>query len=315
MAATEKVSTRFSHLMPTVYGRMHEITDAGEFSDVAYTQSGLDPHTDMPYLECPPGIITLHVVYHFGEGGESVLLDGYHMAKQLQVKSPDTYKMLTTTPLTISNRSEKRENRYWFTLRVPIIALNPVTNEPETLRYNNYDKAPLDSIPQDQLPEFYSALTEFSRMTEDPQYQLQFKLKPGTVMFVDNHRLIHGRTDYTGRRCIFGTFLPRDDTISAARRLELVEWLRSFFSQLWSVAAYTLFFIIICNFVQINKLILWYLFQENYVNIVADIALPPCISKSSVTNWHEHWHLLWNISLNITLSSTRKDLNCSRIKM
>ena len=223
MVATEKVSTRFSHLMPTVYGRMHEIMDSGEFSDVAYTKTGLDPHTDMPYLVCPPGIITMQVVYHFGEGGESVLSDGYHMAKQLQAKSPDMYKMLSTMPITISNRSEERATRHWFTLRAPTIALNPVTNEPETIRYNNYDKAPLDSIPQDQLPEFYSALTEFSRMTEDPKYQMQFKLKAGTLMFVDNHRLIHARTSYTGRRCIFGTFLPRDDTISAARRLEVVD--------------------------------------------------------------------------------------------
>ena len=227
MVATEKVSTRFSHLMPTVYGRMHEIMDSGEFSDVAYTKTGLDPHTDMPYLVCPPGIITMQVVYHFGEGGESVLSDGYHMAKQLQAKSPDMYKMLTTMPITISNRSEERATRHWFTLRAPTIALNPVTNEPETIRYNNYDKAPLDSIPQDHLPEFYSALTAFSRMTEDPKYQMQFKLKAGTLMFVDNHRLIHARTSYTGRRCIFGTFLPRDDTISAARRLGVVDWLHT----------------------------------------------------------------------------------------
>ena len=213
--------------MPTFYGRIIEITDSEEFSDIAFTQTGLGPHTDMGYLVCPPGVVTMQCVYHSGEGGESVLSDGYHMAKQLQAESPDMYKMLTTMPVTISNRSEERATRHWFTLRAPTIALNPVTNEPETIRYTNIDKGPLDNIPQYQLPEFYSALTEFSRMTEDPKYQLRFKLKAGTVMFIDNHRLLHARTAYTGRRCIFVTFLPRDDTMSAARMLELVDWLHT----------------------------------------------------------------------------------------
>ena len=47
--------------------------------------------------------------------------------------------------------------------------------------------------------------------------QVRLRLQPGTVLFVDNWRVGHGRTAFTGRRVMSGCYVARQEWRSAAR--------------------------------------------------------------------------------------------------
>lgn len=46
---------------------------------------------------------------------------------------------------------------------------------------------------------------------------MRLRLQPGTVLFVDNWRVGHGRTAFTGRRVMSGCYVARQEWRSAAR--------------------------------------------------------------------------------------------------
>ena len=73
-----------------------------------------------------------------------------------------------------------------------------------------------------RIPEVYSAIAELGRQIQKPQSELWIKLRPGTVLFVDNWRVLHGRAAFTGNRRVNGCYLPRDDWVGKARILGLV---------------------------------------------------------------------------------------------
>ena len=51
---------------------------------------------------------------------------------------------------------------------------------------------------------------------------IQFKLEPGDLMIMDNHRTLHGRTAYSmniGERHLQGCYIDHDATEGKLRRL------------------------------------------------------------------------------------------------
>ena len=48
------------------------------------------------------------------------------------------------------------------------------------------------------------------------------RLEKGVVIFVDNFRVMHGRTGFDGNRTVSGAYLTRDDWISTARTFGLL---------------------------------------------------------------------------------------------
>lgn len=51
----------------------------------------------------------------------------------------------------------------------------------------------------------------------DEDYQLRVLMEPGDVYFVDNWRVLHGRTGFKGNRTLCGCYVERDDYMSLAR--------------------------------------------------------------------------------------------------
>ena len=55
------------------------------------------------------------------------------------------------------------------------------------------------------------------------QYRIEFKLLPGDLLMMDNHRLLHGRTSYDvseGKRYLKGCYIDHDSTEGKLRHLE-----------------------------------------------------------------------------------------------
>ena len=76
----------------------------------------------------------------------------------------------------------------------------------------------LDYVPlleKKELELYYEARKYLSDLYNSDKYRIEFKLMPGDLMMMDNHRLLHGRTSFDpneGNRFLQGCYLDFDST-------------------------------------------------------------------------------------------------------
>lgn len=78
------------------------------------------------------------------------------------------------------------------------------------------------SIPMTEMGQFYKDLQLLAGNIQSPQNEWWFKLEPGTVVFFDNWRVLHGRSSYTGKRQMAGGYVSRTEFLSVARTMNLI---------------------------------------------------------------------------------------------
>ncbi len=49
---------------------------------------------------------------------------------------------------------------------------------------------------KEKLELYYAARNKISEMYNSKKFRIEFKLKPGDLLMMDNYRLLHGRTEY-----------------------------------------------------------------------------------------------------------------------
>ncbi|EPB85293.1 trimethyllysine dioxygenase [Mucor circinelloides 1006PhL] len=219
--ATEKLARRLCFLRETHYSQgIWSFTADLAHADTAYTQLALGAHTDNTYFTEPAGLQMFHKLEFQGEGGDSLFVDGFAVAKQLKAQSPNAYRTLSNT--LIPTHSAGDEN----VLIVPTPRANPILNhgpdgELYQIRYNNDDRSTLDHLSSTQLEEFYDALFLWSDLLKSKKNELWDPLAPGRVVTFDNWRVLHGRSAFTGHRRICGAYFPWDDYKSRARTVRM----------------------------------------------------------------------------------------------
>ena len=215
---TTQVAERVSFLQETFFGKDWSFSADLKFGDTAYTNIALGPHHDSTYFSQPTGIQVFHVLEHDGKGGETLLVDGFYIAEKLRKEHPDVFKILKETKIP---HEYKDSGHHHYSLDT-IIKTHPVTDELIWMRYNRYDRGPLDTVPYDKIPDIYNAFRVLTNEIEAPGMLHWVKLRPGMVLFVDNWRAMHGRSAYTGFRKVCGSYLPREDWLSKARVLNIL---------------------------------------------------------------------------------------------
>ncbi|XP_071024123.1 trimethyllysine dioxygenase, mitochondrial-like isoform X2 [Oncorhynchus clarkii lewisi] len=219
--ATETVTQRVSLIRETMYGKMWNFTSDFSRGDTAYTKLALDRHTDTSYFQEPCGIQVFHCLKHEGTGGRTLLVDGFYSADQVLQKTPDNFELLARVPIKheyIENVSDHRNHMIGIG---PVLNVYPWNNEVYMIRYNNYDRAVINTIPHDVVNRWYVAHRQLTTELRKPENELWVKLKPGKVLFIDNWRVLHGRESFTGLRQLCGCYLTRDDVLNTARSLGL----------------------------------------------------------------------------------------------
>ena len=78
------------------------------------------------------------------------------------------------------------------------------------IRFNNDDRGALGYLGREAVEQFYPAWRTVTRMLRDERSKVKILLKPGTMLIVNNHRVLHGRTEFKGRRNLVGCYLDRD---------------------------------------------------------------------------------------------------------
>jgi trimethyllysine dioxygenase len=209
---------------------------AEERQDTAYSSEGIGPHTDGTYFDQSPGIQVFHCMKPAAEGGETLLVDGFNAAEELRQKSPEHFRVLAQTPvehhylegLSEINSQEKDGDGHCFHARSwahPIITL--CNDKDLQIRFNPYDRAPMrlynkrsgKNVSLEETVQFYEAYQALSRVIHSANSLFTLKMAPGTVIFIDNHRVLHGRKAFKEHRRMCGCYLSRDGLLAKARPL------------------------------------------------------------------------------------------------
>lgn len=211
--ATEALARRIAYVRETIFGGFWVFSANMAHADTAYTTGTIGPHTDGTYVEDAPGLQLFHCLEFEGEGGESLLIDGFRVAADLQREDPEAHAVLSRVEVPGQYLEEG----------VHLRAARPILRHDSAGRlvqvsFNNHDRAPF-LLPEPEMSAFYRALSAFWRKLDDPGYQLRTHLDPGRALIFDNWRVLHGRLAYRGRRTLCGCYLNHEDFDSRRRVL------------------------------------------------------------------------------------------------
>uniref|UniRef100_A0A1B6EFC3 Trimethyllysine dioxygenase, mitochondrial n=1 Tax=Clastoptera arizonana TaxID=38151 RepID=A0A1B6EFC3_9HEMI len=218
MEATEEVVRKIGPPLHTFYGPgMWEFADSLDHLDTAYTNVALGAHTDTTYFIQPAGLQIFHCIQHDGEGGDTLLVDGFRAAEDVRLADPSSFnslKRIATEFVCID-----RGNHY--SCCTPSLTFTS-NGQLEMIRYNVYDRSSRIPGKQNEVDEFYKSLRQLGNAIKKKSGEFWFKLQPGTVVFINNWRVLHGRSAYTGRRKMTGCYFSMGNFLSKARLLKLI---------------------------------------------------------------------------------------------
>lgn len=153
-----------------------------------FTNTPLRLHTDRSCTPSPPVVMSCWIGRQAETGGESVFLDGAFFFHELKNKFPALFELITTEPAGFINQ----EN----------ILQSPVLYQNETGRF-------LIRFRDDELIRF----GEQTKKIKDTLNQLMeeqatvYRLNNNECYILNNTRVLHGRTHFSGYREIYRAFI------------------------------------------------------------------------------------------------------------
>jgi len=90
------------------------------------------------------------------------------------------------------------------------VVVAPIIDEPGgvfRVRSSYFTIAPFQ-LPFAQMEAWYAAYDAFVRLVRTHAYR--FRLEPGDYLLYDNHRVLHGRTAFSGPRWVRGVYFDPD---------------------------------------------------------------------------------------------------------
>ncbi|KAI3373516.1 hypothetical protein L3Q82_022108 [Scortum barcoo] len=126
-------------------------------------------------------IQVFHCLKHEGTGGKTLLVDGFYAAEKLRQKSPENFELLTHVPIRHEYIESTGNHRNHMTGIGPVLNVYPWNNELYLIRYNNYDRSVINTVPHDLVQRWYVAHRELTTELRQPENELWVKLTPGKV--------------------------------------------------------------------------------------------------------------------------------------
>ena len=212
-----QVADLFGHIRETNYGKWFEVRSEINAINLAYTNLGLQAHTDNPYRDPVPTVQILYCLKNSASGGDSTVVDGFNAAIRLKDENPNYFDLLSKYCARFEYNGDKKIH---LKSRRPMIELLP-DGEIVTIRFNNRSAAAITDVPYDDMENYYNAYRAFSDIINDPVMAVKFKLSPGECFIVDNTRVLHARTAYSsaGTRWLQGCYVDKDGLLSTISKL------------------------------------------------------------------------------------------------
>jgi gamma-butyrobetaine dioxygenase len=204
------VAQQFGELRSTSWGTVFDVMSLVEANSVAYTNLPLVTHTDEGYRDPAPTVQLTHFLRSDATGGSATLTDGFKVAADLRAQHPEMFDLLATQSLYFHFAEATAEHE----ADGPVIVTEPY-GRVKAIRYSNHSVQPFLMDPA-VMEQYYAAYRRFGQMRESEQYQLRIDMQPGDMYMVDNHRVMHGRTEFAtgGARHLQSCYIERDELFS-----------------------------------------------------------------------------------------------------
>ncbi|KAG6356668.1 hypothetical protein INS49_014542 [Diaporthe citri] len=228
---TKKLLERIGPIRETHYGGFYDFIPDMAKADTAYTNIALAAHTDTTYFTDPAGLQAFHLLSHTrspdepdATGGESLLVDGFHAAKVLRESSKTHFRTLAQR--TIPWHASGNEGVTITPEKLlPVLMVGKDGESVYLVRWNADDRGvlPLKNPKTDSIHgmQWYTAAAKWEKILRSKELEYRFQLRPGTTVIFNNHRVLHGRTAFTGLRRICGGYISMDDFLSRWRNSNL----------------------------------------------------------------------------------------------
>lgn len=218
--ATEQLCEKLMYIRPTHYGGFWDFTSDLSKKDTAYTNFDISSHTDGTYWSDTPGLQLFHLLHHDGTGGTTSLVDAFYCAELLKKHHPDSFELLTKTPIPAHSAGEDKVCIQPDHAQ-PVFKLDRDGNLAQ-VRWNQSDRSCMDRwVNPEDVPKFYKAIRDWYGIISSPENEFFYQLQPGQCLIFDNWRCFHSRTEFTGKRRLCGAYINRDDFVSRLKLLNL----------------------------------------------------------------------------------------------
>ncbi len=212
----EQIPALIGPIRQSNFGYSFDVRTSTQSTSNAYTSMALPLHSDLCTREFMPGLQFLHCLENSSEGGNSLLADGFYLARLLQQHAPEHYATLSTVPMDFYNKAKDSDYRF----SKPLIGLDG-DGELDEIRLSPWLRAPLNA-PIETVDRCYRALRYLLKLSEQPGNVITTRLQPGDLLAFDNRRIFHGRTSYDaskGNRWLRGCYGEREELWSQLRIL------------------------------------------------------------------------------------------------
>ena len=204
LTSVEILAAKFGYVRQTIFGGIWSFEADAAMHDSAYSAEALRPHTDGTYSFDPPGVQILLCLEKEGEGAESIFVDGFHVAEQVRVAEPEVFDDLCQIPI----RGVYKGDGLVLRAEHPVFRVRE--GRVYQVCFNNYDRDVM-TFSEERLERAYRGIRVVDSLFNDLDNQWRHTLLPGEAIIFDNWRILHGRTEYTGKRKIVGTYINRED--------------------------------------------------------------------------------------------------------
>ena len=213
--SSEQLAARLGPVREVLFERIHNVVLDPKGYNIAHTGLAVAPHNDFTSYSWPPNVQALHMLVNECEGGESCVVDGFGVLRELRSDHPDKFDVLCAVPVPFRIFSEEFE----------CYAVNPMVEldsdgEVRMLRFNT---AQMQTIPlsEPRLGDFYAAYHELSRRVNAASAQASFRLEGGQILLCAGHRVLHGRSALrsNGRRHLQDAYFEHDNVRTHLRVL------------------------------------------------------------------------------------------------
>ncbi|XP_025030981.1 gamma-butyrobetaine dioxygenase isoform X2 [Python bivittatus] len=217
-----KLGQRIGFLRLTFYGPTWHVQDKVDANNVAYTTEKLSFHTDYPVLQFPPGIQLLHCIKQTSTGGQSEIVDGFHVANKFKEQNPYAFQILTSTFVDFTDIGVDYCD-FAMQSKQRIIDVDE-KGQVVRINFNNATRDTIFDIPAEKVKPFYAALKDYVDLLNSVDNKYSYKMKPGEIVVFDNWRLLHGRQSYQAgaevSRHLEGAYADWDVVMSRLRILQ-----------------------------------------------------------------------------------------------
>ena len=210
----ESLPEKIGVIRSSNFGRIFEVKMKVDADSNAYTGEQLLAHTDLATREYMPGLQFLFCLQNDADGGLSTLTDGFAVAEYIRTTDPQTFDLLSQTPLDFVNKAKTSDYR----MTVPLFNLGR-DGQLDEVRWTSWLRAPMRGS-LDEMSRFYGAQKKAYQLGNSDEFRACFKLEAGDMLCFDNRRVLHGRTSFdptSSGRWLRGCYMEREELWSGLR--------------------------------------------------------------------------------------------------